>query len=97
MTRVVYHPDADAEVIAAAQWYDERQPGLGGRFLDEVEAGLSRIRRAPEAFGVIVRNVRQHILHRFPFGIVYRVDNDHIYVIAVIHLHRKPFYWRNRM
>jgi toxin ParE1/3/4 len=97
MTRVVYHPYADAEIIAAAEWYDKQQPGLGARFLDEVDAGLSRIRRAPEAFGVVVRNVRQHILHRFPFGIVYRVDPDRIYVLAVMHLHRKPMYWRNRV
>lgn len=97
MTCIVYQPDAEAEVIAAAEWYDKQQPGLGSRFLDEVEAGLMRIERSPEAFGIVVRNIRQHALHHFPYAIVYRVDPDRIYVIAVMHLHRKPGYWKHRV
>lgn len=96
MKPVVFHPHADAETIAAAEWYDRQQEGLGGKFLDELENALERIKIAPEAFGVIVRNIRQHTLHCFPYGIVYRVEPDRIFVHAVMHLHRDPQYWRDR-
>ena len=45
--RVVSHPEADAELEAAALWYDERQPGLGDDFLDEFERTLRRIVSEP--------------------------------------------------
>jgi len=96
MTRIVLHPEADAEVVSAAEWYDKERPGLGAEFLDEFEAAIARIRIAPEAFGPLIRNIRQHMLHRFPFGIVYRVEVDRIFVLAVMHLHREPEYWRRR-
>ena len=34
--------------------------------------------------------------HRFPYAIVYSLRADTIYIKAVMHLHRRPFYWKNR-
>lgn len=97
MNPVVFHPEADAEVIESAKWYESRVPDLGASFLDEVDAALSRISSAPEAFGTVLRQIRMHLLHRFPYGIIYRVETDRILVIAVMHLHRDPNYWQGRV
>jgi len=35
--RLIYHPDAEAELIAAAQFYEQRVSTLGVQFLDAVE------------------------------------------------------------
>jgi hypothetical protein len=43
MRRVVRHPEVSQELEAAAFWYDERQPGLGGDFLEEYENTLNQI------------------------------------------------------
>ena len=40
MRLVGFHPDADAEVTEAAQYYEVRQPGLGSGLLGEVERAL---------------------------------------------------------
>jgi plasmid stabilization system protein ParE len=96
MKPVVFHPEADSELVSAAQWYDRQKLGLGADLLDEVDAAISRIAAAPEAFGILTRNIRLHRLHRFPFGIVYREEPDRIIVIAVMHLHRAPDYWKHR-
>jgi hypothetical protein len=45
---IVSHPEADEELVGAALWYDERQPGLGDDFLDEFERALRRIEAEPE-------------------------------------------------
>ena len=45
---VVGHPEADAELEAAALWYEERQPGLGDAFVEEFERTLRRIVAGPE-------------------------------------------------
>ena len=84
------------ELEAAALWYDERQPGLGGDFLDEYQATLSRILNEPERWRTIRGDNRKLNFHRFPYAIVYSVQADALYVKAVMHLHRRPFYWKDR-
>ena len=93
---VVSHPEADQELEAAAIWYEERQPGLGIDFLDDFENTLRRIVAAPERWRNFYRTNRKLNFNRFPYAIVYDLREDTIYVKAVMHLHRRPFYWRNR-
>ncbi|MCI0365313.1 MAG: addiction module protein, partial [Phycisphaerales bacterium] len=39
------------------------------------------------------QRARRRQLRRFPYGIVYSVRSDHILVVALMHLHRRPGYW----
>lgn len=48
--------------------------------------------------GVELRpGVRRRILRRFPYSILYTLDNDVVLVIAVAHQRRRPGYWRRRV
>jgi hypothetical protein len=47
--RLIYHPDAEAELLEAVRYYEERLPGLGERFLHEFEVALSTTQEAPES------------------------------------------------
>ncbi len=94
--RVVRHPEADEELEAAALWYEERQPGLGDAFLDQFERTLRRIVNEPERWRKVRGDNRQLNFHRFPFAIVYSVRADAIYIKALMHLHRRPYYWKGR-
>jgi hypothetical protein len=39
--RLIYHPEAEAGLVDAAEYYEARLPGLGGaEFLDAVDAGV---------------------------------------------------------
>src|SRR5579862_9246379 len=94
--RVVSHPEADEELEAAAQWYEDRQPGLGDVFLDQFEATLRRILPEPERWRKIRGENRKLNFHQFPYAIVYSVSSETLYIKAVMHLHRRPFYWSER-
>jgi len=96
MTPVVFHPEAEAEMLASARWYEERCAGLGAQFLDEVEAAASRIAVTPEAWAIVKGDIRRHLLRRFPFGVLYRPQQDRIQILAVMHLRREPHYWEHR-
>ena len=94
--RVVSHPEASQELEAAALWYEERHAGLGDDFLDEFENTLSRILIRPDRWRKIQGENRKLNFHRFPYAIVYSVSHDVFYIKAVMHLHRRPFYWKSR-
>jgi hypothetical protein len=94
--RVVSHPEAHQELEAAALWYDARQPGLGHGFVAEFESTLRRIIAEPDRWRRIRGDNRKLNFRRFPYAIVYRVHGDVLYIKAVMHLHRRPFYWQHR-
>lgn len=92
-----YHPDARQEASAAIAYYAAIDPQLGSDFLTELEGVIQRIVAAPEAWGKHVANTRRCLLHRFPYGVVYRIRTESIQIMAVTHLNRKPQYWIERL
>jgi toxin ParE1/3/4 len=47
--QIVFHPEAEADIIEAAQYYEGNIPGLGSDFLGELEKELDQITEKPEA------------------------------------------------
>jgi hypothetical protein len=88
---------AQAELDDAIVWYDNQAPGLGDAFLVEAVKALRLIERHPLAWHPLTANVRRCRLSRFPYGVIYAPDNADLVVVAVAHLHRASFYWRDRL
>jgi hypothetical protein len=36
-------------------------------------------------------------MRRFPFAVVYEIESHNISVIAIMHLRRRPGYWKRRV
>jgi len=92
-----FHPEARLEYREAAAFYESRRSGLGAALTLEVEAAIDRMRQNPKAGRVIEQDVRRCLTHTFPYGILYTVEQESILIVAVMHLHRQPGYWRNRL
>jgi len=88
--------EAEADLNEAAIWYQQQQGGLGNEFLDEVVSLLQSIQQHPLAYPVIHRETRRALMRRFPFGVFYRVENEYIVVVAIIHASRHPRRWQIR-
>ena len=93
---VRFHPDALAEMIAAAQYHDRRVPGLGARFLDAVEMTARQVQRQPALGAVDPAGRRRRAVRRFPHRLIYRFDSANLFVLAVAHGCRRPGYWMER-
>ena len=83
-------------MTAAAVWYEQQARGLGGAFLDRIEQAVEFVRTNPKACAADEDGFRCKLLRQFPFGLVYSIDADETVVLAVMHLHRKPDYWKDR-
>jgi hypothetical protein len=84
---------ADHEVDDAVAWYDEQAEGLGGDFLDELDRVIRLIRIYPLLATQIEPEIRRFLLARFPYSLIYGIDQETIVVIAVAPQHREPRYW----
>lgn len=96
MKTVNFHPEAEAEMIAAAVYYEGQQADLGKRFLITVQEAINNIRVNPFLYQAVHLDVRRCLTKTFPFGVLFRVLSDKIVIMAVMHLHRNPDYWKNR-
>lgn len=96
MLEISVHQKADEEIKTAAIYYESLQPGLGEAFLQELVRSFAQIQKNPLAWEMFDGPIRRCLLRRFPYGIVYRVAPDQIFVLAVMHLRRQPGYWRER-
>jgi hypothetical protein len=92
-----FHPEAETEFNEAITYFEERQPGLGFDFSVEVNSAIRAILDYPAAWPFVQGSVRRCLTHRFPYGVLYSIEPDGIYILAVMHLHRDPDYWKHRL
>jgi len=92
-----FHPEAESEFVAAQDFYDDREFGLGKDFLDEVHETISRIVNFPDSWPRHTHRSRRCHCNRFPYSIIYRLKETKIVIYAVMHQKRKPGYWKNRL
>lgn len=94
--RVDFHPAAAEEIDASATYYDTVLPGLGERFISEVERVTELIRVRHSVGQPVDKVFRRILLARFPYSMIYSVEADRLWIIAVAHHRRLPGYWRDR-
>jgi len=94
--RVLYHPEAEREVIEAALFYSGKVPNLGSEFLDEIDSAVQNIRSDPTRLPIIEDDIRVYLVPRFPYGIYYRVESEEIRILIVRHHSRDPDYGIDR-
>ena len=97
MGYLIYDPKAKVEIKNVAEYYKGCREGLGQAFLREVESTIQRLSQHPLTWRKISGQFRRCLLKKFPYGIIYSVDKDEIFVAAVMHLKRKPEYWKKRI
>ena len=96
MKTVDAHRSATAEMIEAARFYEKRRQGLGFRFIQTVEDVYQLIAESPAAGSPLGRKDRKRTVPGFPYNVVYRVEEERVVVLAIMHQRRKPGYWKWR-
>jgi toxin ParE1/3/4 len=93
--------DARQDFDKAADWYEEKQTGLGLEFIDEMNSVIELVLERPD-LGPLVPyldarlELRWRLAPRFPYAVVYRIESYAIRVFAFAHLHRAPAFWMKR-
>ncbi|SMN10523.1 hypothetical protein SPBRAN_616 [uncultured Candidatus Thioglobus sp.] len=92
---IAYSKYAEQELLDAIDFYECEHTGLGREFKAEVKQASIRISNHPLAWSVEQGDIRKCLLHKFPYKILYSIEANDIFVIAIAHQHRKPDYWQS--
>lgn len=95
------HPDAAAELTAAAERLEEIQPGLGHALFAEIRDAIDAIEQYPEGWPPFPGWDREPLVRskgvkRFHYRVVYFVNGDQPVILAYAHERQRPGYWMQR-
>lgn len=85
------------EIDEAVAWFDEQVEGKGTDFLDELDRVIRLVKAYPFASTEIEPDIRRCLFARFPYSLIYGIEEQTIIVIAVAHFRRTPRYWVERV
>jgi plasmid stabilization system protein ParE len=91
-----FHPQAEEELNQAIDYYENNQQMLGYDFAVEIYEAIQRAVDFPKAWPLIDKDIRRCLVNRFPYGILYSEEKGALYIIAVMNLHQRPDYWKER-
>ena len=89
---LTFHPKAEKEYLESVAWYEDALIGLGQEFVDEIETTFDHISKNPFLFPVKKIKHREAVVKKFPFVIVFVVDQKQLSVtiLSVYHTSRNP-------
>jgi toxin ParE2 len=85
------------ELRGTATYYRKIRPELGLQFHEAVQAAFDRIEMWPLSGAKAGKDARICRLKRFPYGLIYVPRATELVIVAVMHLHRRPGYWKRRL
>ena len=85
---------AEREIETAADYYEKQEAGLGLRFVHDLQHAIKFILQFPNAWSPVSRRARRCVLRRFPYNVIYSVQQDTVTIVTVVHQHRDPEKWR---
>ena len=91
------HDEANAEVIEAVAYLESQRRGYGERFLAAFESAREFVINHPRSGRPERFDVRVWPVQGFSYSIVYALEGDDVFIIAVRHHRRRTGYWRSRL
>jgi len=94
--KVVFYEEAYEELKYAIDFYNEISLNLSEKFKKSISDKIAQIRLFPYSCQKFFGDYRKCILLKFPYAIIYKIENGTIYIIAIANTNKKPFYWKDR-
>jgi len=82
--------EADLDIAEAYKWYEDKSKDFGNEFLIELDEYFSLIEGNPYLCQVRYKSYRLLPLKRFPYLIVYEIENENVIVYSVFHMSKDP-------
>ena len=88
---------AQTQILDSARFYEMQSSGLGSYFRSSILEDIRRLRTTAGVHQVVLGKYHRSVSRRFPFGVYYRVEDDQIWVHAVLDSRRHPDWIRQQI
>lgn len=82
--------EARNDIKDSFKFYEEKQQGLGEKFLEKVDQKIEEVCEKPDRYSTFYKDIRKAPLDKFPFNLVYRLRDKIVSILAVWHKSRNP-------
>lgn len=93
---LIINPFAEEDIKYSKSWYNLQKESLGEELQREIKETVLRIKENPLQFPKIRRQIRKAYVNKFPYTILYTINNQKINVFAIFHTSRDPNVWKKR-
>jgi len=92
MYQITYRPIATQEYENAIKWYFERNQATAERFVKAVNEKLDNLSSNPLQYKSLFKKFHEVSTGKFPYTIVYLVDEaqERVVIVAIYHQKRHP-------
>ena len=95
--RLIVEPGTEADIGNGYDWYQERQIGLGLKFIEEVDVAFNRIVENPVSYQEVALGIRRAVVHTYPYLVFFTFDSEAVYILAVLPAAQDPAYINARL
>ncbi|WP_460685324.1 type II toxin-antitoxin system RelE/ParE family toxin [Niabella aquatica] len=83
--RLRIQEEAINDIEQAFVWYESQKLGLGYELIEEIENCYQQICGNPAYYGFVNKTFRRIHLDRFPYRLIYEVENDMVIINSFDH------------
>ena len=95
--KILWDPAAWKEVEEAFEYYAERSRRAAENFREALDDVVGSVADNGEAYPIFDEDARRCLLEKYPFGVLYTLDDEYAAIIVVMHTSRRPGYWKERL
>ena len=95
--RLIVKPGAEFDIANGFRWYEERQLGLGLRFIEQLDVAFQRVVESPASYQEVMPEVRKAVVRRYPYLVFFTYDPEAVHILAVIPAAQDPAYINSRL
>ncbi len=85
---VSLQPKALEQIEDAYNWYEDQKIGLGDDFFKAIESAIKKIEQTPRFYYNESTVYRRAVIKRFSYKLIYEIENDKVFIVALKHFSR---------
>lgn len=88
--RLIIKTLAEQDLTYAVEWYAEQSPRLSEPLIRDIDTTLNTLKDNPHIYQKRYGQVRIAFTQPFPYGIYFTIEENMVYVHAILHTKQRP-------
>lgn len=95
--KIIIKPVVYWDIQESISWYEQQVPGLGRRFLIQLEEAKNRISANPASFSFLKDPVRKCKINKFPYLILFTIQDKAVHILGITSTRRSDAFLEKRL